>query len=865
MPRNTRARSTERAGRYSLKPIIWPASAAREFWLRDKKGLKLLGMAETTTFVSGHVTPEDGRVLTCNPLSVDVETSGYVLGDRRFQLRTIQLGDDTRCTIFTDPARSAWFARGALNQACEIVAHAGTADLIPIWRESGASEAELESWFDKLTDTYIMSCLAFPLDMTHGLKPLAAKLLEDPKTAQGDAERAKYFRDNKWLTNTEHDTPVSRSGWANCDYTTPVMQNYASGDVFDAAGLAAYFKPQLPEGLLAVEREFRKITARVSWRGVQLDGKHLQKARSEVQTTLEDERDRLDGLGVELPSSSQQVCRALIAEGHLLPLTPQGNPSATAEVLAGLPQTDLVTSLRAWRKADKLRSSFLDPYYTAVKEGDGRVYPTILTLGASATGRTSCVESTALIEMPRDLAKYPGGVPITEVKAGDYVYTFDMERRLRLRRVKWCAQTGVRETVRITVRNSVGHELQLRLTPEHLVRLYNGDWRAAGGLLHRWGRAQRASNERILTMVRRRIDGGYAQFFPNAAAQGNGQGSGGKSREHRWIVGQLRGKRVSTKTDVHHEDGIKINNEISNLRPLSIPEHRGNRKLAWNTPQPEYKGYVGPTDYRVVSVEPAFLEPVWDMEVEDDHNFIANGICVHNCVGPNLQQVPREGGIRECLRADDGHVIVGADFSSVEVRVAAALSQDRHLIDLIVSGLDLHSLIAARVWGPDFTKENRYGAKRGVFGWLYGASVAKIARTLGITDRQAEAIIEALRGIAPGLVAWSQGIRNRVRNGQLQQWEHPSGRITVLDKHQSHKAVNYCIQSTARELLVGAMFRYEFADPGRTLLPIHDEILAFVPEAEAERLTGVLTRSMTTELLGMPIVCEARTPSRNWG
>lgn len=581
-------------------------------------------MAETTTFVSGHVTPEDGRVLKCNPLSVDVETSGYVLGDRRFQLRTIQLGDDTRCTIFTDPARSAWFARGALNQAFEIVAHAGTADLIPIWRESGASEAELESWFDKLTDTYIMSCLAFPLDMTHGLKPLAAKLLEDPKTAQGDAERAKYFRDNKWLTNTEHDTPVSRSGWANCDYTTPVMQNYASGDVFDAAGLAAYFKPQLPEGLLAVEREFRKITARVSWRGVQLDGKHLQKARSEVQTTLEDERDRLDGLGVELPSSSQQVCRALIAEGHLLPLTPQGNPSATAEVLAGLPQTDLVTSLRAWRKADKLRSSFLDPYYTAVKEGDGRVYPTILTLGASATGRTSCV-------------------------------------------------------------------------------------------------------------------------------------------------------------------------------------------------------------------------------------------------GPNLQQVPREGGIRECLRADDGHVIVGADFSSVEVRVAAALSQDRHLIDLIVSGLDLHSLIAARVWGPDFTKENRYGAKRGVFGWLYGASVAKIARTLGITDRQAEAIIEALRGIAPGLVAWSQGIRNRVRNGQLQQWEHPSGRITVLDKHQSHKAVNYCIQSTARELLVGAMFRYEFADPGRTLLPIHDEILAFVPEAEAERLTGVLTRSMTTELLGMPIVCEARTPSRNWG
>ena len=738
-------------------------------------------MEQTSTYVvqGAEITREDAaRVLGHSVLSVDVETSGYPLGDQRFQLRTIQLGGEQDCTIFTQPKEHAWFARAALNNAEEIVAHAGTADLIPIWRESGATEAELESWFDKLTDTYVLSCLDLPLEMTHGLKALAAKLLEDPKTSQGEADRAAYFRQNKWLTNTDHDTPVKRSGWANCDYATDTMQNYASADVFDAAGLAAHFKPLVAERTYAVEREFRKITARVSWRGVQLDTDALRRLKRKTTVELDEERDRLDDLGVELPSSSQQVCRALLAEGHVLPTTKQGNPSATAEVLEGLTQTPLVESLRAWRKADKVRSSFLDPYLVALLEGDSRVYPTILTLGASATGRTSCVESTALIEMPRDLAKYPGGVPITEVKAGDYVYTFDLERRLRLRRVKWCAQTGVRETVRITVRNSYGHEMHLRLTPEHLVRLYNGDWRAAGQLDHRYGRPRRDSAERVMTMVRRR---------------------------------------------------------------------------------------VGPTDYRVVSVEKAFLEPVWDMEVEEDHNFIANGICVHNCVSPNLQQVPRVGGVRECLRADDGYVIIGADFSSVEVRVAAALSGDRHLTQMIMDGLDLHSLIAERVWGPDFTKDNRYGAKRGVFGWLYGASVTKIARTLGIDTVRAQAIIDTLATVAPGLVAWAHQIRNSVRNGQLTRWEHPSGRVTVLAKDQSHKAVNYCIQSTARELLVASMFRYEFVDPGRTLLPIHDEILSFVPAAQADRLTEALKYCMTTTLRGMPIVCEARTPSRNWG
>lgn len=243
-----------------------------------------------------------------------------------------------------------------------------------------------------------------------------------------------------------------------------------------------------------------------------------------------------------------------------------------------------------------------------------------------------------------------------------------------------------------------------------------------------------------------------------------------------------------------------------------------------------------------------------------------------SCVRPNLQQVPRQGGMRSCIVADPGQLLISADFAGVEIRVAAALSGDLELARVIAAHdtdpaghPDVHTMIARQVFGPDATKEHRYLTKRGVFAYLYGAGVDKIARTLGITLTQAQAVIDRLAGLAPGLAQWSQGLVNAVQTGQLQTLTAYSGRIIHLPRQSAYAAVNYAIQGTARELLVDALLRWAGTRWGTsTVLPIHDEVLALVPEAEAADALAALVGCMETRLHAVEIKAEASEPSPFW-
>lgn len=238
-------------------------------------------------------------------------------------------------------------------------------------------------------------------------------------------------------------------------------------------------------------------------------------------------------------------------------------------------------------------------------------------------------------------------------------------------------------------------------------------------------------------------------------------------------------------------------------------------------------------------------------------------------VRPNIQQVPRAGGVRECVLADDGHVFVAADFSSVEVRIAAWVSGDEHLAAMVRDGVDMHAVIARMVWGDQFTKDQRYGAKRAVFGRWYGAGMEAIARQLGQYADHAAAVIAALDAAAPGLSRWSAQLRDAVRLGAATYWTHRSGRRTWFTRDAPHKAVNYAIQSTGRELLVDALLAFEDRMPGCTVVPIHDELVMMVPENRADEATQVLTECMTMALTmpdgtPLPIECETDTPSHRW-
>lgn len=235
-----------------------------------------------------------------------------------------------------------------------------------------------------------------------------------------------------------------------------------------------------------------------------------------------------------------------------------------------------------------------------------------------------------------------------------------------------------------------------------------------------------------------------------------------------------------------------------------------------------------------------------------------------SCTRPNLQQLPREGGVRACLTADPGQLMIGADFKSVEIRVAAALSQDPTLRQFLIDGRDLHTEIARMVYGPDATKAQRYRVKRGVFGRLYGGGIATIAAQLGISRAEAQRMVDALDMLAPQLMAWSQSLREAVQRGQTQ-FASYAGRIIHLPREFPHKAPNYATQGTARELLVDALVKWRDTRwGGCVLLPVHDELDVFVPEADAAEASRELVRCMATDLFGVRIEAEPSEPAFAW-
>jgi P4 family phage/plasmid primase-like protien len=235
-----------------------------------------------------------------------------------------------------------------------------------------------------------------------------------------------------------------------------------------------------------------------------------------------------------------------------------------------------------------------------------------------------------------------------------------------------------------------------------------------------------------------------------------------------------------------------------------------------------------------------------------------------SCVRPNLQQVPRSGGIRSCITADPGHVLISADFASVEVRVMAALSQDGNLMYQLANGLSVHEMISEQVFGPGWTKADKYTVKRGVFGWAYGGGIPNLAKQVGVSESVMASVVDVLKELAPTYVDWSANLKREVQSGRIR-FQTYAGRIIHLDPKYPHKAPNYCVQGTARELLIDALIRWSMTPwGGCTLLPVHDELVVMVPEQEAEAATHALTTCMESSLFGVHIAAEASKPSFAW-
>lgn len=234
--------------------------------------------------------------------------------------------------------------------------------------------------------------------------------------------------------------------------------------------------------------------------------------------------------------------------------------------------------------------------------------------------------------------------------------------------------------------------------------------------------------------------------------------------------------------------------------------------------------------------------------------------------GPPLQQLPSgDWTVRRCFVASPGSVVLAADYSQVEMRVLAALCEDKTMIAAIKSGEDLHDFTARSIYGESFTKKQRKISKGVGFGKVYGGGAETLSRQTGA---EIDAVREAIRmydRTFPGVKRLARRLSARTDFGK-REVVTPSGRHLPLDRDRTYSATNYLVQSTSRDVLAEAILRIFNAGLGDyVLLPVHDEIVAEAPAKDAEEVLRGIRACMDTDFFGVPILSDGLIYGRSWG
>lgn len=608
--------------------------------------------------------------------------------------------------------------------------------------------------------------------------------------------------------------------------------------------------------------------SRIEANGIRIDVPRLQKTKMDIKEKLRTLREELEqeepwkiwrkiyGSKANL-TSRDQLERVLHKEmGYkVLTWTETGRAQMNKEALQeiGLPFTK---KLIRFFEYDKAYGTYLKGIEREIV-GD-RIHPSF-NLHLARSFR-SCVAKGTMIEVMRDLSKHPKGIPIEKVKVGDYVYCYNDQLNLTLRRVLWAGKTGHRKVVRVHW-GACGRKGFLDVTPEHRIRLSDGryvqarhlvgDYRLSTdskygprirvlamsrhedvSMIYQTGRTKRIHDARLIyeSLVRPLGDWEVVHHkdlnhFNNSTLKNlEAKSKSNHARDHalngdfwtdedrmrgarrrlalhkkfgdRWSSGsespnwihitkfkflrmlsecggmvvrlphdfdvmrnkaRFLGVDLKAVKDRYDKDGRYIsrgrllrafNGNVVSLVKAFGSNHQKSQRLL------KQRGLVGnltrecpnpwgrkgkPHNHRIIRIE--YLEKevdVYDIEVDECHNFIANEICVHNsCNDPNFQNMPiRDKEVSELVRGhiipSMGNCLVENDFRGLEVFISAAYHQDPVFIKYIkgVNGEDMHKDMAIqiykleKVWDkldPKMAKDIRYGAKnRFVFPQFYG-------------------------------------------------------------------------------------------------------------------------------------------------
>ena len=251
---------------------------------------------------------------------------------------------------------------------------------------------------------------------------------------------------------------------------------------------------------------------------------------------------------------------------------------------------------------------------------------------------------------------------------------------------------------------------------------------------------------------------------------------------------------------------------------------------------------------------------------------------------PNLQNIPirtEEGRkIRQAFIARPGYRIVAADYSQIELRIMAHLSEDRGLLDAFAEGRDIHAATAAEVFGVPLEKvsgDQRRSAKAINFGLIYGMSAWGLGRQLHIERNQAQTWIERYFDRYPGVARYMERIRAQAAEDGFV--ETVFGRRLYLPEIHSQNrarrqgaertAINAPMQGTAADIIKRAMIDVDaWLAAGEMdawmVMQVRDELVFEVAEGQVERfIEQVKERMQAAAALSVPLIVEAESGA-NW-
>lgn len=247
---------------------------------------------------------------------------------------------------------------------------------------------------------------------------------------------------------------------------------------------------------------------------------------------------------------------------------------------------------------------------------------------------------------------------------------------------------------------------------------------------------------------------------------------------------------------------------------------------------------------------------------------------------PNLQNIPirtEEGNkIRKAFvpRNSEKNLILSADYSQIELRLLAHISGDKHLIDAFNSGIDVHTLTASKVFEvpvDEVTKEMRYKAKAVNFGIIYGQSKYGLAKSLGISNSDADIFIEKYFATYPKVRAYMMAtVAEAEQNGYVETM-YGRKRYVAIELSSSNAmvrefakraAINQPMQGSAADLIKLAMIDFsnklkEHNLKSKLIMQVHDELVVEVEKDELEIVKTLVKDSMELKQpLKVPLVVD---------